>query len=178
MEATAYLDDTATRIALVSGAAAFLLMAGEAVLSRVNEAALRRQGAVEPEGDVYRAMQWAYPGAFLALVIEGAWRGPSPPWVLVTGLALFGLAKALKLWAITSLGGLWSYRVLIVPGATLVTSGPYRWMRHPNYLAVLGELLGVALTVWAPAAGTMALLGFGSLLWRRIAIEDRALGRQ
>jgi methyltransferase len=168
----------APRVALVTGAAALLLMAGEAVLSRVNEAALRRQGAIEPDGDVYRAMQWAYPGAFLAMVIEGAWRGPSPPGILVSGLALFGVAKALKLWAITSLGGLWSYRVLVLPGRALVTRGPYRWLRHPNYLAVLGEIAGVALTVWAPITGVLALLGFGSLLWRRIAIEDRALGRQ
>jgi methyltransferase len=168
----------AARVALVTGAAALLLMAGEAVLSRVNEAALRRQGAIEPDGDVYRAMQWAYPGVFLAMVIEGAWRGPSPPLILVGGLALFGVAKALKLWAITSLGGLWSYRVLVLPGRELVARGPYRWLRHPNYLAVVGEIAGVALTVWAPVTGALALVGFGSLLRRRIAIEDRALGRQ
>jgi len=51
-------------------------------------------------------------------------------------------------------------------------------MRHPNYLAVLGEILGVALIVWARATGALALAGFGALMWRRIAIEDRALGRQ
>ncbi len=164
--------------ALLTTAAALLIMAGEAVLSRVNEAALRRQGAVEPSGDVYRTMRWAYPAVFLAMAVEGAWRGPAPPTVLLTGLALFGLAKALKLWAIASLGERWSFRVLVLPGRALVTGGPYRWMRHPNYLAVLGEILGVALTVWAPVTGALALAGFGALLWRRIAIEDRALGRQ
>jgi isoprenylcysteine carboxyl methyltransferase (ICMT) family protein YpbQ len=51
-------------------------------------------------------------------------------------------------------------------------------MRHPNYLAVLGEILGVALTVWAPVSGLLGLAGFGALMRRRIAIEDRALGRQ
>ena len=165
-------------IAAVTAAAVFLVMLGEAVLSRVNEAALRKQGAVEPPDDVYRTMQWAYPAAFAAMALEGAWRGPAPPAVLLAGLAIFGLAKALKMWAITSLGHLWSFRVLVLPGRALVTSGPYRVMRHPNYLAVLGEILGVALTVWAPLTGAIALVGFGALLRRRIAVEERALGRQ
>ena len=164
--------------ALVTTAAVFLIMGGEALLSRLNEAALRRQGATEPSDPVYRTMAWAYPVGFLAMAVEGAWRGPSPPTVLLTGLAIFGLAKALKLWAIASLGERWSFRVLVLPGRALVTGGPYRWMRHPNYLAVLGEILGVALIVWARTTGALALAGFGALMWRRIAIEDRALGRQ
>ena len=167
-----------TWIAVLTAAAVLLIMAGEAVLSRVNETALRRQGAVEPPGDVYQVMQWAYPASFLAMALEGAWRGPAPARMLLGGLAIFGVAKALKLWAIASLGERWSFRVLVVPGRALVASGPYRWMRHPNYLAVLGEILGVALTVRAPVTGLLALAGFGALLWRRMAIEDRALGRQ
>jgi len=165
-------------IALLTAAAVFLVMGGEAVLSLVNEAALRRQGAVEPPGDVYRTMQWAYPLAFLAMAAEGAWRGPAPQVALLTGLAIFGLAKALKLWAIASLGERWSFRVLVLPGRALVARGPYRWMRHPNYLAVLGEIAGVALIVWATVTGPLAFAGFGALMWRRIGIEDRALGRQ
>jgi uncharacterized protein (TIGR03382 family) len=51
-------------------------------------------------------------------------------------------------------------------------------MRHPNYLAVCGEIVGVALTVGAPFTGVAALLGVGWLLRRRIAAEDRALGRR
>jgi len=97
---------------------------------------------------------------------------------LLAGLAVFGLAKALKLWAIASLGERWSFRVLVLPGRALVARGPYRWMRHPNYLAVLGEISGVALTVWALVTGPLALAGFGALMWRRIGIEDRALDRR
>ncbi|MDH4066903.1 MAG: hypothetical protein OEW19_21085, partial [Acidobacteriota bacterium] len=55
--------------------------------------------------------------------------------------------------------------------------GPYRWMRHPNYVAVIGELVGVALTVWAPVFGALSVVGFGWLMLRRIEVEDRALGR-
>jgi methyltransferase len=54
-------------------------------------------------------------------------------------------------------------------------SGPYRWMSHPNYVAVAGELAGAALAVQALVAGPLAILGFGLLMWRRIAVEERAL---
>lgn len=158
--------------------AVLLIMGGEALLSAFNARLLRARGAIEPAGDVYATMQWAYPAAFVAMAVEGAWRGPSPPTVLAAGLVVFGLAKALKAWAIGSLGWRWSFRVLVVPDAPLVTSGPYRVMRHPNYVAVMGELLGVLLIVFAPVTGGVSLVGFGTLLWRRIRVEDRALGRQ
>lgn len=168
----------AAAVAIVTLLAVACLMAGEALLSKVNEAALRRRGAVEPPGDVYRTMQWAYPAAFVFMAAEGALAGPAPPPVLVGGLALFGAAKALKLWAITSLAGRWTFRVLVLPDHPLVSSGPYRWLRHPNYLAVVGELVGAALIVWAPVTGVLAVLGFGRLMLGRIRIEDRALGRR
>ncbi|HEX6163400.1 MAG TPA: isoprenylcysteine carboxylmethyltransferase family protein [Vicinamibacterales bacterium] len=167
----------AVAIALVTTLAVLLIMAGEAVLSSFNEKALRARGAVEAEGDVIGAMRWAYPGAFIAMGIEGALTGPGPRDVLLIGLALFGLAKALKVWAISSLGSKWSYRVLVVPGEPLVTSGPYRFIAHPNYLAVVGEIVSVAAIVWAPLTGVFAAIGFGWLMIVRIRIEDRALGR-
>jgi methyltransferase len=64
----------------------------------------------------------------------------------------------------------------VLPAAELVTSGPYRWLRHPNYVGVLGELLAVALLCSAPVAGLAGLCLFAFLLHRRIGIEERALG--
>jgi methyltransferase len=168
---------SAAAIALVTTLGVLLLMAGEAVLSRFNEQALRARGAVEPEGDVLNTMRWLYPGSFVAMGVEGALTGPAPQNVLMGGLALFGLAKALKMWAIASLGPKWSYRVLVVPGDPLVTRGPYRFVAHPNYLAVAGEFISVAAIVWAPITGALATLAFGRLMLTRIRIEDRALGR-
>jgi methyltransferase len=165
-------------IAVLTTLAALLIMAGEAVLSSFNERLLRARGAIEPEGDVIGAMRWAYPGAFVLMGIEGALTGPAPPNVLLGGLALFGFAKALKVWAISSLGTRWSYRVLVVPGERLVTAGPYRFIAHPNYLAVVGEIASVAAIVWAPATGVLATIGFGWLMIARIRIEDKALGRR
>lgn len=159
-------------------AAVLAVMAGEAVLSSFNAAVLRSRGAVEPPDDVYRTMQWAYPLGFVAMAIEGALRGPSPEPALAAGILVFGLAKALKAWAISSLGTRWTFRVLVPPGAPLVASGPYRWMRHPNYLAVTAEIVGVALLVGAFVSGALFLAGFGALMRRRIAVEERALGRR
>jgi methyltransferase len=165
-------------IAAATVIASLLIMAGEAALSAFNERELRARGAVEPPGDVIGVMRVAYPLSFVAMGIEGAITGPAPRDVLMWGLALFGFAKALKLWAIASLGARWSYRVLVVPGAPLVTSGPYRFLSHPNYLAVVGEIVSVAIIVWAPITGVLAAIGFGALMAARIRVEDRALGRR
>jgi methyltransferase len=165
-------------IAVLTTLAVLLVLAGEAALSAHNATVLRSRGAVEPPEDVIDLMRWAYPLGFVLMGIEGALSGPAPPVVLATGLVVFGLAKALKAWAIASLGPRWTFRVLVPPGEPMVTRGPYRMLRHPNYVAVCGELIGVALTVWAPVMGAASLMGFGWLLRRRIAVENRALGRR
>lgn len=167
----------ALAVALLTTIAALLLMAGEAMLSSFNERQLRARGAVEPQDDVIGMMRWVYPGAFVAMGIEGALSGPAPANILMGGLAMFGVAKALKVWAISSLGPKWSYRVLVVPGEPLVSTGPYRFLSHPNYLAVVGEIVSVAAIVWAPITGVLATLAFGRLMIARIRVEERALGR-
>ena len=140
-----------------------------------NERLQRARGGIEPSGDVYKWMQVAYPAAFLAMLAEGAVRGVASPSVLVAGAALFVAAKALKWWAITTLGPAWTFRVIVVPGDTLVASGPYRFVRHPNYAAVVGELAAVALMMGARLAGPIAAVGFLALLLKRIVVEERAL---
>ena len=153
--------------------AVFLVI--ETLRSYRNERALRARGAIEPAGDVYAAMAAAYPLALFAPFVAAIRDGPATAPVWAAGLVAFLTAKALKFWAIHALGPRWTFRVLVVPGERLVTSGPYRYLRHPNYLAVAGEIAGVATMCAAPAIGLAALLGFGALMWRRIVIEERAL---
>jgi methyltransferase len=153
----------------------FVPMLAEARRSRRHERALRAAGACEPAGDVYGAMQVAYPLTFLAMIAEGWHRPPRQP-VLAAGAVIFGLGKGLKYWAIRTLGPRWTFRVLVPPGAPRLTDGPYRWLRHPNYAGVIGELAGVALIARAPRTGLASLLGFGALMLVRIAVEERALG--
>jgi methyltransferase len=152
----------------------FLLL--ETWRSRRHEVRLRARGAVEPTDDVYRWMQAAYPGMFLAMAVEGLVSEPVPDAVCAAGVAVFLAAKALKWWAILALGELWSFRVLVVPGAPLVATGPYRLMRHPNYVAVALEALGAALMWGAVWTGPIGAAVFGLLVWRRIGVEEAALG--
>lgn len=154
----------------------FVPMVLEAAWSRRNEQLLRAQGAVEPPDDVYKWMQVVYPGAFLAMLLEGWYRGVRMDVTVAAGFTTFVAAKLLKYWAITALGSRWTFRVLVPPGSALVLAGPYRFIRHPNYLAVAGEFIGAALLVHAFVTGPVALLSFAILLLARIRVEDRALG--
>lgn len=159
----------------VSLAAVLLLMGIETAMSRRNERALRQRGAVEPDGDVYGAMRWVYPAAFAGMAAEGALTGAPSAAATAAGAVLLAGSKALKFWAIGALGARWTFRVLVLRGEPLVTSGPYALMRHPNYVAVVGELVSMALLVGARVTGPAAVLCFGLLLRRRIHVEDRAL---
>jgi methyltransferase len=163
-------------IALAALAAVIVMMLAELKRSRANERLLRERGAVEPRGDVYRALAIVYPGLFVLMAAEGAVAGPSPEVLLVAGFAVFAAAKILKLWAVTTLGRRWSYRVLVLPSAPLVTTGPYAYLRHPNYAAVFGEIGGFALMVGAGITGVVALVAFAVLVRKRIAVEEKALG--
>ena len=149
----------------------FGAMLVEARRAAANERAQLARGGFEPTGDVYKIMRVAYPAAFLAMFVEGAWRGATPVQASVAGAAIFLAAKALKWWAIVSLGPFWTFRVIVIPGARLVTAGPYRWMRHPNYAGVMGELAGVALMTGAAVSGLAGIVTFGALVFRRIATE-------
>ena len=153
----------------------FLPMLIEARRAASNERAQRERGGIEAQGDVYNAMRVAYPAAFLLMIAEGFLWGGAPIAVATIGLLLFAAAKALKWWAILTLGKFWTFRVIVVPQAPLVTDGPYHFVRHPNYVAVIGELLSVALMTGARLSGPIAVVGFGLLIVLRIAIEEKAL---
>ncbi|MQA30098.1 MAG: hypothetical protein GEU82_09705 [Luteitalea sp.] len=149
-------------------------MAVEARRAAANERGQLARGGVEAAGDVYPIMQIAYPASFLIMLGESAVRGNQAS-LVAPGLVMLIAAKGLKWWAITSLGRFWTFRVIVVAGSTRVASGPYTFMRHPNYVAVIGELAGVALMTGSVVAGPLATVGFSLLILRRIAIENRAL---
>lgn len=158
-----------------AGALVALFLVGESLISFRNERRLRARGAIEAPDDVWRVMAVTYPLAFAAMFVEGLARGGPTSAVFTVGLALWIAAKALKSWAILSLGDRWSFRVLVLPGAPLVTRGPYRWLRHPNYVAVAGELAAAAAMMFAPIAGVVFTLAFIEIMRRRIRVEERML---
>jgi len=157
-------------------AVAFVPMLVEARRSAANYRALLAAGAIEPADDVFAVMQIAYPASFLAMLAEGWVRGVPSRALVLTGAAVFVAAKAIKYWAIVTLGRRWTFRVVVPPRSTLVAKGPYRFLRHPNYIGVMGELVGYGLLAHAPLAGTLATLIFAGILVARIRVEERALG--
>lgn len=164
-----------SRALLSIGLLIFAPMLVEAFRASRNERRQLARGGVQPADDVHTVMRLVYPGSFLAMVIEGAWRGGPPSAVMATGVILFAVAKLIKWAAIVTLGPQWTFRVIVVPGDALVMRGPYRVFRHPNYVGVIGEFIGAALMTGAWISGPLALLGFGALLRKRIAVEERAL---
>ena len=126
-------------------------------------------------------MRLAYPAAFLVMIAEGLWRHaqwePASGRVAILGLALFAAGKALKWWAILSLGPAWTFRVIVVPGAPQIAGGPYAYLRHPNYVGVVLELAGIALASGARVSGPLMTLAFGALMMKRIFVEEKALSR-
>ena len=152
-----------------------VLMLGELWLSARHERTLLARGAVAPPDPVYSSMRLAYPGVFVAMAIEGMLAPPVPANVLVAGIAVFVAGKAVKAWAIATLGERWTYKVLVLPGVPLIAGGPYRFVRHPNYVGVVGELIGMALITGARVTGPLGVLFFSWLLLLRIQAEDRAL---
>jgi methyltransferase len=165
------------------GAVIFGLMLAEARVSVSHEKLLRKAGAVRPDGDPYLALALLYPAAFAAMVGEGLWRASQsgvvdagPNW-FASGLIMFVAGKGLKYWAIGSLGIRWSFKVFVVPGRPLVANGPYRYLAHPNYVGLVGELVGAAMMCGAPIAGVIGSLAFGAALWRRVRFESAVLRR-
>ncbi len=157
-------------------AVVFMPMLAEARIAAIHDRALRAIGAAEPADDVYGWMQVAYPACFIAMTAEAWWRGADLDRAFGFGAAVFLLAKGLKYWAIWALGVRWTFRVLVPPGSARTTRGPYRFLTHPNYVAVMAELVATALMAHAPVAGVAAVAGFGLLIAARIRVEERALG--
>jgi methyltransferase len=144
---------------------------GELILARANTVRLLRLGAVEVDRAGYKWFVVLHAAWLIALALTVP-AATTPHWPL---LALFFLLQAGRVWVIASLGRRWTTRLIVCPGAALVTSGPYRLFRHPNYLIVLGELaiLPLAFNAFAIAVGFS--ICNAALLLRRIRLERAAL---
>jgi methyltransferase len=148
----------------------------ELVVSQRHLAWARASGGVEFGRGHYPAMVLLHVGLLAGCVTEVVWL--DRPFVRELGwlmLAVVVASQGLRWWCVATLGQQWNTRVVVVPGLPLVSTGPYRWLRHPNYVAVVAE--GVALplvhSAWLTAAVFAALNAV--VLTVRIRCEDRAL---
>lgn len=92
-------------------------------------------------------------------------------------LAIFILLQILRVWVLTTLGPRWTTRIIVQPGLSLVTSGPYRWISHPNYVVVVGEIAVLPLCVGLPGYAVVFSLANAAVLIIRIRAENAALAR-
>lgn len=147
----------------------------ELVLSRHNAALLVARGAKEYGRSHYPwfvALHVLYP---LALIAETVWGGGRPGSFTGVWLAVFAAAQALRFAVIRTLREYWTVRILVHPGMERIRHGPYRWLRHPNYVAVVLEFLSGALVFGAWRTALVAAGSYLLLLRFRVPVEERAL---
>jgi methyltransferase len=148
----------------------------ELVISQRHIAWAKARGGIEVGRAHYPAMVaihlWLLVGSVLEVVLLSRVFLPWLGWPALVGVLL---AQGLRWWCIATLGPQWNTRVVVVPGAGRVAAGPYRWLRHPNYLAVVveGVCLPLVHTAWITASTFTVANAW--VLRRRIAVEDAAL---
>jgi methyltransferase len=136
-----------------------------------NTARLRRLGAVEADAGGYPFYVLLHAGWLTSLAVFVPAATP-PYWPLI---GVFALLQLGRIWVIVSLGCYWTTRIITLPDAPLVRTGPYRYLRHPNYLLVVAEFAVLPLAFGTVAvAATFSALNL-LLIARRIRIEERVL---
>jgi methyltransferase len=143
----------------------------ELVRARRNTRALLAKGGVEVGAGHYPLLVLLH-GAWLAALLYAV---PADTLPSLGWLGAFVLLQAFRLWVLASLGPYWTTRIITLPGAPLVRSGPYRFLRHPNYVVVVAEIavLPLVFGAWRVAL-VFSALNLALLAWR-IRVEQQAL---
>jgi methyltransferase len=147
-----------------------LQRAGELVLSHYNTRRLKARGAVEVAGGHYPLMVAVHTTWLIALWVFGHDQ-PINMIALILYLALQGL----RFWVMRTLGPRWTTRIIVLPQAPLVSAGPYRFLSHPNYAVVIGEIAVLPLVLGLPDIAVIFTVLNSGVLMIRIRAENRAL---
>jgi methyltransferase len=151
----------------------------ELAISRRNMKRALARGGVEVGQGHFRVMSLFHTAFLAACAAEVILFNRPFPGALGVACALGAIAaQVLRYWAIATLGERWNVRIVFVPGEEPVTSGPYRFLRHPNYLAVVMEMAFIPLIHGAYLTALLFSAGNAALLWVRIRAEERALGER
>ena len=142
----------------------------ELALARSNARRLRAAGGVEFGATHYPFMVALHITWLAGLWLLGRDRPVDPSW-----LSLFILLQAGRVWVIASLGRRWATRVIVLPGTEPLARGPYRLVKHPNYLIVALEVAVVPLALGLPLFALIFTLANGAILAARLSVENRAL---
>jgi methyltransferase len=143
---------------------------GELVLARHNTSRLLERGAIEIGAAHYPLLVLLHAAWLISLWIFG-WDHA----VYWPALAGFAALQGLRLWVLASLGSRWTTRIIVLPGVPLIASGPYRYVSHPNYAIVAGEIALLPLALNLPWLALLFSALNGLVLVVRIRAEARAL---
>ena len=151
---------------------------GELAVSRRNARWCLAHGGIETGQRHLVWMKLLHAGFLGGCALEVVWlERPFVPALGIPMLALALTAQCVRLWTVSALGRHWNVRVIVVPGMPAVSSGPYRFLRHPNYLAVVIEGLAIPLVHGAWTSTLLFSLANALLLRARIRCEEQALSR-
>ena len=139
-------------------------------IARRNTRRLLARGAIEVAPGHYPLIILLHASWLAGLWLLG-WDRP----VNLAWLIAFAVLQAGRIWVIASLGERWTTRIIVVPGAPLVRRGPYRFLSHPNYVVVAGEILTLPLAFGLPAFALAFSALNGAILFVRIRAEQAAL---
>jgi methyltransferase len=142
----------------------------ELVLARHNTTRLLARGAHEIGAAHYPLIVAVHAAWLISLWIFGHEQPAN-----ALALACYLLLQALRGWVMWTLGARWTTRILVVPGERLVASGPYRYLSHPNYAVVAGEIALLPLTLNLPVVALIFTALNAAVLTLRIRTENRAL---
>lgn len=147
----------------------------ELLIAKNNEKWMIKKGAIEFGRGHYRVMVGMHILFIICLCFEKLLfnRGLSPFWPAIFGI--FIMAQMLRIWIITSLGRFWNTKIIVLPHFSVVRKGPYRFLRHPNYVVVSLELIVVPLLFNAYATAVFFTAINGIMLAIRIPEEEKAL---
>ena len=169
------MTSAAAYVALLGGVA--LERLAELHISRRNGSRTLAQGGREYGASAFGVMAVVHTSFLLACGAEVLFLHRAfDARVGVPALALVLGAQALRWWTIVALGPRWNVRIIVVPGLAPVTTGPYRWLRHPNYLAVIVEIAALPLVHGAWLTALVFTVLNAGLLAARIRTEEAALG--
>ena len=143
---------------------------GELALARHNTRALMARGGIEVGARHYPLIVMVHAAWLMALWIFGRDQN-----VDVLALVVFAALQGLRVWILATLGPRWTTRVIVLPGETLVASGPYRYLSHPNYAVVVGEIAALPLALHLPVVAAVFSVLNAAVLTIRIRAERRAL---
>ena len=144
---------------------------GELVLANRNTQRLKKKGAVEIGAGHYRFIVLLHMAWLMAVL----WLLPAPLVIHWVWIGVFVLLQGARVWVIATLGPYWTTRIISVPGAPLIRTGPYRFLRHPNYVIVAGEILVLPLAFGEILVAVVFSLANAAMLYWRIREEETAL---